>query len=566
MKRVSTKLLCGLIAAELVCFCLVLLFTFTVTKPRMETAMLEEAARTGQQLSGELDGVLDSMCATASYCGSYPNLAASIHAMETGKDTVSAALTEMCGNPYLNVKAVAMTDGVQWWASDYDYTDTDRTAMVSPTILSLSEENPGPAVAVIYSSVQYNDTLTIGMHLTSGSGRGYRLVFLFDAEPLKQIISRTLSYDYTGFEIGKSYGPGFFNGGNYGQAHAILRDNPTAEDTVMKESDGYYIISQTGHNWRICGYISRSDFAARYMPGLWTALGLCLLLFVLTVLATLPILNSILRPLRSLREDMARAADGDLTVRTEVRSRDEIGQLGVYFNDMIGQIQEHTEDRVRMETAELNLRQNLLQSQVNYHFLYNAMSTINALARRQDYEKIIAVNTALADILQSNMVLQNDDLTCRLSEELDIIRDYWTIQQISLRGDAELAIDCPAELEDCVVPRSILQPLVENSLRHGLIDEETGRPTGHVRVQARRENSELILTVADDGRGIDETTIAALNAPDDIFESDGRHIGIANIRKRLEYLYKGASSLDIQSENGTQITMRIPITTTNNLS
>ena len=558
MKKVSLKLLCGLIAAELLGFCIVLIFTFTVTKPRMETSMLDEAVRTGQQLSEELDSLLDAMCSTASYCGSYPNLAASIHAMETGQDNVSSVLTEICANPYLDVKAVAMTDGTSWWASDYGYTDADRSAMVSPTILSLDADSPGPAVALIYTSAQQNDTLTIGMYLTSGSGRGYRLVFLFDAEPLKEIITRALSYDYTGFEIGKSYGPGFFNGGDYGQAHAILRDNPTAEDTVLKESDGYYIISQTGHSWRICGYISRSDFAARYMPGLRNALGLCLLLFVLTVLATLPILNSVLRPLRSLKEDMAKAADGDLDVRTEVRSRDEIGQLGEYFNDMIGQIQTHTEDRIRMEAAEANLRQNLLQSQVNYHFLYNAMSAINALARRQDYERIVAVNTALADILQSNMVLRGDDMTCRLSEELNVVRDYWTIQQISLRGDAELMIDCPDALGDCVVPRSILQPLVENSLRHGLIDEETGMPRGHVWITAGQKDGFLFLTVSDDGRGIDSDTLAALNADSEELSSSGRHIGIANIRKRLMYLYQGAASLSIESDRGTRIYIMIP--------
>lgn len=561
MKKVSLKLLCGLIAAELVCFCAVLLFTFTVTKPRMETAMLDEAVRTGQQLSEELDAVLDSMCSTASFCGNYPNLAASIHALETGKDNVSAVLTELCGNPYLDVKAVVMTDGVRWWVSDYAYTDADRLAMVSPTILSLSEDNPGPAVALIYTSAEHNDTLTVGMHMGSESGQGYRLVFLFDAEPLKEMITRTLSYDYTGFEIGKSNGPGFFNGGDYGQSHAILRDNPTAENAVLKESDGYYIVSESEHSWRICGYISRSDFAARYMPGLRSALGLCLLFFVLTVLATLPILKKTLRPLRSLKEDMSKAAGGDLDVRTQVCSRDEVGQLGRYFNDMIEQIQTHTEDRIRMETAELKLRQSLLQSQVNYHFLYNAMSTINALARRQDHEKIVAVNTALADILQSNMVLRGDEMTCRLSEELDVVRDYWTIQQISLRGNAELVIDCPEELKDCEVPRSILQPLAENSLRHGLIDEETGMPRGHVWITAEQDDDMLILRVSDDGRGVDTDTLAFLNADSDVFSSNGRHIGIANIRTRLLYLYKGSAKMTVNSEIGvgTQTDIYIPL-------
>jgi sensor histidine kinase YesM len=256
---------------------------------------------------------------------------------------------------------------------------------------------------------------------------------------------------------------------------------------------------------------------------------------------------------------MAKAAGGDLDVRTEVRSRDEVGQLSMYFNNMIEQIQTQTEDRIRMEAAETKLRQSLLQSQVNYHFLYNAMSTINALSRRQEYEKIVTVNTALADILQSNMVLHNGDMTCRLSEELDIVRDYWTIQQISLCGDVELEIVCPGELYDCIVPRSILQPLVENSLRHGLIDEETGMPHGHVWITAKQTDGMLFLTVSDDGRGIDSDRLAALQTENGESTSNGRHIGIANIRKRLAYLYKGVASLYVESTCGTTIRIIIPV-------
>ena len=559
MKRISLKLLCGLLAAEVVCFCLVLLFTFTVTKPRMETAMLDDAVHTGQQLSEELDSLLDAMCATASYCGSYPELSAALHTTENAKDAISPVLTELCSNPNLDLKAAALTDDISWWASDYEFTDSDRLALNSPTILSLGEHRPGPYVALIYTSVRGNDTMTIGMYLTSDSGRGYRLVLLFDADPLKELITRALSYDYTGFEIGKSAGPGFFNGGDSGNAHAVLQEYQTPENAVLKQSDGYYIISQTEHDWRICGYISQADFVARYMPSLRSAIGLCLIMFVLTVLATLPILNNTLKPLRSLKNDMTKAASGDLDVRTEVRSRDEIGQLGEYFNDMLGQIQAHTEDQIRIETAEANLRQSLLQSQVNYHFLYNSMSAINALARRQDYEKIITVNSALSEILQSNMVLQNAEMTGPLSEELKVVRDYWTIQQVSLGGEAELAIHCPAELESCTVPRSLLQPLVENSLRHGLIDEETGRPKGYVNITIHREADTLTIAVADNGRGIDDATLAALNMEDEEFSSNGRHIGIANIRKRLAYLYKGAASLEVRSGGGTTITVRLPV-------
>ncbi|MCD8116895.1 MAG: histidine kinase [Oscillospiraceae bacterium] len=295
------------------------------------------------------------------------------------------------------------------------------------------------------------------------------------------------------------------------------------------------------------------------MPSIWLAIGLCVMLFALSLVVTLPVMQGISRPIASLQQVMETAAAGDLEVRADETGEDELSKLGGYFNHMLAEIKNHTENRVRLEVAELNLKQSLLMSQVNYHFIYNTMSTINALARRQDYERIQQVNSALADILQNNMLVFGYSMTGRLADELNTARQYWIIESISRRGTAELSIDCPDELLSCTVPKSILQPLVENSLRHGLIDAETGRPAGRVEITVSAQEDKLSIQVADNGRGMDSETLNRLRTEGDERISSGRHIGIANIRKRLEYLYGDRAVMEIDSSPaGTVIRLFIP--------
>lgn len=136
----------------------------------------------------------------------------------------------------------------------------------------------------------------------------------------------------------------------------------------MLEQSGYYIITQTSYSWRICGYISAANFADLYMPSIWLAIGLCVLLFALSLVVTLPVMQGISRPIASLQQVMETAAAGDLDARADETGEDELSKLGGYFNHMLAEIKNHTENRVRLEVAELNLKQSLLMSQVNYHF------------------------------------------------------------------------------------------------------------------------------------------------------------------------------------------------------
>lgn len=558
--HVTGKMLAGLLAAEVISLILAVCITFFVTKPRLERQTLEQAVCDGERLADEIDGILDTMCRSMEYLCSSPQFTEGLDSAGSGDPaSLVAELSGLCRFDTLDIRAAAAwSEKCGWYRSETEFTAVDELFLISPSMLALRADNPGPVVANFYTAYETNDTINIGIALPDKNGMLWRVVFLFDAGALTNAITNVLSYDYTGFEIGRVNGPGFFAGGNYGNAHAVLSENTAAGSYTVSDDSGLYIITQTAYNWRICGYISERDFSAEYMPQLKTALLLCLVMFAASLVVLLPLTQGMLRPISTLRETMTRAAAGDLDARAHIPTEDEFHQLGEYFNNMMGQIKAHTDDTIKLEISEQNLRHSLLLSQVNYHFIYNTMSTINALARKGDHEKILLLNTALANILHEDMLVQNGEMICTLGQELSVVENYWAIEQISHKGNAALSISCPEELKELIIPKSILQPLVENSLRHGLVDEESGELRGLVTIAASQRDGQLVLQVTDNGRGIEPAVLQKLmsgEAP----EKNGRHIGLSNIRKRLEYLYGGKTGFYIASGRGTSITITLPM-------
>jgi signal transduction histidine kinase len=161
-----------------------------------------------------------------------------------------------------------------------------------------------------------------------------------------------------------------------------------------------------------------------------------------------------------------------------------------------------------------------LQMQLNPHFLFNALHTISALMH-VDVEKADRTLARLSELLR--FALENTDANeVRLRDELEFLRRYLEIEQTRFGERLGVRLDIPADTLDALVPNLILQPLVENAIRHGI---EPHRKTGLVEIRARRDGGRLQLEVRDNGSGL----------PTDQAWSEG--VGLANTRARLEHLY-----------------------------
>jgi sensor histidine kinase YesM len=206
--------------------------------------------------------------------------------------------------------------------------------------------------------------------------------------------------------------------------------------------------------------------------------------------------------------------------------------------------------RLQSETARLEAqlaeaRLSALNAQLNPHFLFNTLHAISSLVEH-DPRGVRRMIARLSELLRYTLNGGNDNEVV-LAQEIAFLERYLEIMQIRFQGQLEIEVQLGDDARDALVPNLILQPLVENAVKHG-VDKVSDR--GKIRIQARREVDRLVLTVADNGPG-----------PSNVQKSEEGEsgVGLDNIRQRLEQLYGSAQSLSLTKspEGGTvaQITM-----------
>lgn len=204
---------------------------------------------------------------------------------------------------------------------------------------------------------------------------------------------------------------------------------------------------------------------------------------------------------------------------------------------------------LEMETANVEL----LQAQINPHFLFNALSAASALSRAEEAPNTRIAVESIAQIMRYTLSSREGPST--VGKEWETVRSYLYLQGV--RFGRRLAWSAEAD-EDCLgaeIPPFSVQPFVENAVIHGIEPREGG---GTVEVRARRgADGGIEITVKDDGTGMDAKTLAEINAPG--AEAIRTHFGVGNVSRRLELIY-GVPVVRVESESGagTTVTIRLP--------
>lgn len=200
---------------------------------------------------------------------------------------------------------------------------------------------------------------------------------------------------------------------------------------------------------------------------------------------------------------------------------------------------------VRLRRREAQLRDAqlaALRMQLQPHFLFNSLNAIMALVRDQDTTRAVRALSLLADVLRAT-INAGDAATTTLAEEIAFVERYLDIERVRFGDRLRVVIDVPPELRPARVPTFLLQPFVENALKHGVLHD---RGANEIAVTARNGDKMLTLTVRDDGRGLPGAFSAG--------------VGITNARARLEGMYGGDASLVVMNANpGVEVRVRIPL-------
>ncbi|WP_282939256.1 sensor histidine kinase [Paenibacillus sp. RC67] len=274
---------------------------------------------------------------------------------------------------------------------------------------------------------------------------------------------------------------------------------------------------------------------------------------------------SLVNPIRRLQRFMKKVEVGDFSGKLEVHSKDELGLLTHGFNKMVEKLEDLLEEIyfTRLRETEASLRQKetelkVLQSQMNPHFLYNSLETLRGMALDQDMDDIGSMAASLAKLLRYN--LKNASPKVTLQEELSFCEVYLRIQKYRFEERLEYELDVPDWALEQNIAKFSLQPIVENSMIHGI---EPGVGLMHIRITAERDSEHsFCVVILDTGVGMSDEQLQYIHR--DLEGKDvlagGAHIGIANVHRRIAYLYGPTFGVSLQSASGhgTVVRIRLP--------
>ncbi|MDR2657247.1 MAG: histidine kinase, partial [Oscillospiraceae bacterium] len=277
------------------------------------------------------------------------------------------------------------------------------------------------------------------------------------------------------------------------------------------------------------------------------------------IMITILFQRGIIGRINSVCAGMQNLRDGRLRSLPPSRTQDEVGELIESYNYLAKELK--TLQR-QTKTSSERLRRSELQTlhaQINSHFLYNTLEMVNYYAYREDPAQVGRIVDLLAKFYKR--CLNHGAAFAPLSEEIDLVNSYMSIQSIRYAGRVAFAADVAGDYLGAIVPHFILQPIVENALYHGILAKPDA--SGEIRLTASLNERILSLTVADDGVGVSEESLREIAHGLDVSDASQfseRHYGLRNIRERLTVIYGTAYGLTFESEQGagTRVTLTIP--------
>jgi two-component system sensor histidine kinase YesM len=336
----------------------------------------------------------------------------------------------------------------------------------------------------------------------------------------------------------------------------IARDSTVAEnEAVLENIRGVSSVVEAVVQDYVLFEVDQADRQYRIMSRGFTQWEVFYLVLLITaigfsIISAWAISRSIYAPIKRLHDVTTTITKNDLRALVNRDNVDEITELGMSFNIMIGRIRELLDAKMKEQEDLKRAELRALQAQINPHFLYNTLDTIIWMAESQKTAQVVEIVSALSSFFRISLSKGRDWIT--IGEELDRIKSYLTIQRMRYSDIMNFKIEADEEVLNNTILKLILQPLVENALYHGIKNKRGG---GTITVRARRKTeTEILLEVEDDGIGLTPDKLGQLQA--ELADTSGEMklesgFAIGNVNKRIRLYYGKPYGLSIQSEYNT---------------
>lgn len=311
------------------------------------------------------------------------------------------------------------------------------------------------------------------------------------------------------------------------------------------------------NDWRVFFLIPQKYMQADLKSVFFSSLGGAMAGLILGIGFAFLFSYSILCPMNETIRGIEEFEKGNLKITLEETGNDEITLLVRQFNKMAREINGLMERVKSNEKQKRKLEIQALQAQINPHFLSNTLNTVSYIARMKKEETIEILVNAIIGLLCASM--KNDDSLHTVEEEISLIRNYIIVQDYRLLGKFAVDIQIEDEIRSCVIPRFILQPVVENSIIHGI---EPANRRGMISIKGSCREDQICFTITDNGVGIEKGQIEKIiGEPRNRQKLRFSGIGIGNVDRRIKLMMGEEYGLTIKSEKNifTTVEIRLPM-------
>ena len=396
----------------------------------------------------------------------------------------------------------------------------------------------------------------------------FMLVYLLPCSFYKNVMTIRLSYDYafsgykTLFEddyavgIYDSTGQLIFDHSSFADAPPEALFEQDLELTLSKDAGSAYFresFTEDAHGWNIVVFRPQEFITSTANSFILVIMGMIALCIFSTIYLGVILSKHLVEPLENLANNMDQIQADNFTVTVRSNNNDEISKLINTFDNMARRLESTIYELYVNKLAKQEYRLQMLQSQINPHFLYNCLSMINSKAILAGQSEISNIALLLSTFYRTT--LNKGHNTTRVADEWKNTLSYLEIQRMLHSDSFEFSYDVDESLFECRIINLIIQPLVENAIVHGIRYNEKENYTGKVHITIRRDEDNILITVEDNGCGMDKNTL------DNILTAETKGYGIRNVDQRIKLYFGQNYGISYESEPGvgTTATIKLPV-------
>ncbi|MDF2883996.1 MAG: hypothetical protein K0R54_4562 [Clostridiaceae bacterium] len=331
--------------------------------------------------------------------------------------------------------------------------------------------------------------------------------------------------------------------------------------TIELEGKNYMIVYNTipSAKWVLIAKIPINYIESNNQWLLTINLIIFIISLIFVILISVWVSSKIASPLERIGRAMKRLEKGDFEVRLDYDSNNEMGEIYKRYNSMSVEIKNLMEDIREEEKKKKEAYIKVLQAQIKPHFLYNTLFTVKCLAAINKQPQIEEILDSLIKLLMASISKGGEFVS--VYEEIEYIKNFALIQKYRFGDKFKIIFNISSEIQNYIVPKLIIQPIIENAIVHGM-DAEINFI--EINIEGRVEGEDVVFRIRDNGKGIDADKInMMLQVPENNNKNSFNGMGIKNVNERIKLYFGDQYGLYYLSniENGTEVIMRLPVIT-----